>query len=257
MLRAIEGFGVLFLLSAFFAYMLAPLVAAVQRRVRLRPRQRPLSRAGALILIYIVLFLPTALAWRETSAGVAHWVRVTAPEAVDHLFGQRDSRALEAFVRRLPIPASMRQDAIARGKVAVAYIDRETHATLDDMIEAARQAIWLLAVPIVAFLLLTGAPIFQRSALRVLPRGGHLEWRAEEYLRDVNSALAGYIRAQTAAGLIVGTSCVAGFLAIGLASAVSTGVAAGLLEMVPAIGPFDGSVIGSDRAGPQVLAVRL
>ena len=255
MLRAIEGFGVLFLLSAFFAYMLAPLVAAVQRRVRLRPRQRPLSRAGALILIYIVLFLPTALAWRETSAGVAHWVRVTAPEAVDHLFGQRDSRALEAFVRRLPIPASMRQDAIARGKVAVAYIDRETHATLDDMIEAAGQAIWLLAVPIVAFLLLTGAPIFQRSALRVLPRGGHLEWRAEEYLRDVNSALAGYIRAQTAAGLIVGTMCVAGLIAIGLPSAMSLGVTAGILELVPAIGPLTALLLAAAQAGDRLLAV--
>jgi hypothetical protein len=48
-----------------------------------------------------------------------------------------------------------------------------------------------------------GAPSFQRSALRVLPRG-HLRWRGEEYLRDVNSALAGYVRAQTAAGVLVG-----------------------------------------------------
>jgi len=55
----------------------------------------------------------------------------------------------------------------------------------------------------VSFMLLTSAPSFQRSALRVLPRG-HLQWRGEEYLRDVNSALAGYVRAQTAAGLLVG-----------------------------------------------------
>ena len=60
----------------------------------------------------------------------------------------------------------------------------------------------------------------------MLPHG-HLQWRAEEYLRDVNSALAGYVRAQAAAAVIVGFVCVAGFVLLGVPSAVSLGVAAG------------------------------
>jgi predicted PurR-regulated permease PerM len=254
MLRAIEGIGVLVLLSAFFAYVLAPIVAVVQRRVRIGRRQRPLSRAAALILIYVAFFVPAGLVWRASEDDVSHWVRVTAPESVNRLFSGRDTRAFDAFVRRLPLPPNARQSASVRGERVIAYVERETRATLADMIDAAHEAIWLLAVPLIAFFLLAGLPVFQRSALRVLPRG-HLQWRAEEYLRDVNSALAGYIRAQSAAAIIVGALCVAGFLAIGLPSAISIGVAAGILELVPAIGPLTAMLIASAQSGDRLIAV--
>src|SRR6185369_1351197 len=94
----------------------------------------------------------------------------------------------------------------------------------------------------------------QRSALRVLPRG-HLQWRIEEYLRDVNSALAGYVRAQATAAVIVGFACVAGFALLGVPSAVSLGVSAGVLELVPAIGPLTAMLVAGMQAGDRVLAV--
>ena len=45
MLRIVEGAGALLLLSVFFAYLMAPAVAGVRRRVRFGPRQRPVSDA--------------------------------------------------------------------------------------------------------------------------------------------------------------------------------------------------------------------
>jgi predicted PurR-regulated permease PerM len=198
--------------------------------------------------------VPAAVIWRASSADVTHWVRVTAPDAVNRLFAGSDTRALPAFLRRLPLPDGWGPSIAARAEQAIAYVEREARGTLADMIAAADQAIWLIAVPIVAFLLLTGLPAFQRSALRVMPRG-HLRWRTEEYLRDVNSALAGYIRAQTAAALVVGVWCVAGFLVIGLPSAISTGVAAGVLELVPAIGPLTALLIAAPQAGDRLVAV--
>jgi predicted PurR-regulated permease PerM len=254
MLRAIEGLGVLLLLSAFFAYVLAPVTQAVQRRVRTGSRQRPLSRGSALVLIYIMLFVPAAIVWRTSAASVTNWVHVTAPEAVDRLFSNGKSAPLEAFARRLPITENRRRSLLRRTDAAADYIEREARATLGDLIEAARYALWLLVTPVVAFILLTAAPTFQRSALRVLPRG-HLRWRGEEYLRDVNSALAGYIRAQTAAAVIVGTICVLGFVLIGVPSAVSMGVAAGILELVPAIGPLTALLIASSQAGDRLVAI--
>jgi predicted PurR-regulated permease PerM len=134
------------------------------------------------------------------------------------------------------------------------YIEREVRSTLNELIAAARYARWLAVAPLLAFLLLTAAPGFRRSTLRVLPHG-HLQWRAEEYVRDVNSALAGYVRAQAAAALIVGLACVAGFVMLGLPSAVSLGVAAGVLELVPAIGPLTALLVAGSQAGDRVLAV--
>ena len=176
MLRAIEGGGVLLLLSLFFAYVLAPAVAAVRRRVRIGRRQRPVSAATALILIYVVLFVPAVLAWRHSEDRVVHWVRVTAPAAVGQLFGGGKFEPLERLIGRAPLSERTRAGALRRAERAVAYIEREARRTLDELIETAPYAPWLAIAPLLAFLLLTGAPAFQRSTLRVLPRG-HLQWR--------------------------------------------------------------------------------
>jgi predicted PurR-regulated permease PerM len=254
MLRAIEGVGVLFLLSAFFAYVLAPLVVELRRRVRTGARKRPLSRAAALAILYALLFIPATVAWRFSGDRVTQWVHVTAPAAVDHLFSGTDLGALERLIARVPLPPGARPVLGQRVEGAIRYVERETRSTLGDLISAAPYAAWLVVAPVVAFLLLTGAPGFQRSTLRALPHG-HLQWRAEEYLRDVNSVLAGYVRAQAAAGVIVGVVCVTGFALIGVPAALSMGVAAGVLELVPAIGPLTALLMAGMQAGDQLWAV--
>ena len=250
----IQGGSVLLLLSMFFAYLLAPAVAEVSRRVRVGRRGRPLSRPAAIILLYLILFIPGAVAWRVSSDRIEQWVRVTAPEAVDHLFGGEDFAAIDRLIAAAPVPSSARPVLRRRVDGAILYIQDQARTTLTTLIDAAAYAAWLAVAPVLAFLLLTGAPRFWRSTLRVLPRG-HLQWRGEEYLQDVNSALAGYVRAQAAAGVIVGSACVSGFALIGVPSAVSLGVAAGILELVPAIGPLTALLIAITQAGGGVLPV--
>ena len=254
MLRAIQSGGVLLLLSVFLAYLLAPAVAGLRRRVRTGRRKRPLSRAAALLLLYAVLFASGALAWRLSGDRMTRWVRVTAPAAVDRLFSGADFEALEQLIAHAPLPSGARH-VLGQGlEGAIGYIEHEVRSTLNDLISAARYAAWLAVTPVLAFLLLTGAPGFQRSTLRVLPHG-HLQWRAEEYLRDVNSALAGYVRAQAAAAVVVGVACVGGFVLLRVPSVVSMGIAAGVLELVPAIGPLTAMLVAGTQADDRALAV--
>ena len=255
MLRWIEGAGVLLLLSVFFSYVLAPLVPRVRKRIRLGKRQRPISDAAAIVLIYICLFVPAAIAWRTSSEGVRRFIEVTAPASIDRLFSRESIRPFEAAMAHAPLPESFRQWLVGAVTSTAAMLERHTRQTLDEAIAAARHSAWLLVAPVIAFFLLTAAPAFQRSALRVLPRG-HLQWRFEEYLRDVNSALAGYVRAQGAAAVIVGAACIAGFLLIGVPSAISLGVLAGVLELVPAIGPLTMLIIATAQ-GERIVAVIL
>jgi predicted PurR-regulated permease PerM len=254
MVGAIQGAGVLVLLSIFFAYLLAPVVAVVRRRVRIGRRNRPVSDAAALALIYAGLFLPAAVSWYLFNDRVIYWVQVTAPQAVDRLFSGTDFNAFEHALAQAPLAPAVRMRVRQVVEHGTVYVQREARQTLQDLIAAAPYAQWLVVTPLLAFVLMTGAPGFQRSALRVLPRG-HLQWRGEEYLRDVNSALAGYVRAQVAAGVIVGVSCVAGFTLVGVDSAVSLGVAAGVLELVPAIGPLTAGIVAVTRAANRVLPV--
>jgi predicted PurR-regulated permease PerM len=241
-------------LSLFFAYVLAPALPPVRRLVRVGRRRRPISDATAILLLYGVILVPGVVLWRTSEAAVKHWVAVTAPASVDRLFAGGTIAPLDAVLAHAPLPAGARGTLSRGSERAAASLERSTRETLAEIITAARYAGWLAVAPVIAFLLLTAAPAFQRSALRVLPRG-HLQWRAEEYLRDVNSALAGYIRAQVAAGLIVGAMCVAGFLLLGTRSAISLGVLAGILELVPAIGPLTMLLIAASQTDRLVAVV--
>src|SRR5262245_34160758 len=193
MLRTIEGLGVLLLLSIFFAYLLAPAVAGVRRRVRTGGRHRRISRAAALFLLYVMLFVPAALTLRLAGDAIARWVPDTAPSSVDRLFRGANTLAIDRSILGAPLPEGTRLMLRGRVLAAVRYIEREARDTLHDLIDAAPHARWLAVAPVIAFFLLTVAPGFQRSALRIVPHG-HLQWRAEEYVRDVTSALAGYVR---------------------------------------------------------------
>jgi len=49
--RQLEAGGVLLLLSLFFAYLCAPACDIVRRRVRVGRKGRPISTAGALLIL--------------------------------------------------------------------------------------------------------------------------------------------------------------------------------------------------------------
>lgn len=237
----------------FLAYVLAPALPPIRRRIRIGRRRRPVSDAAAILLIYLAVFLPGALIWQRAAPAVRHWIAVTAPAAVDRLFAGDPVSSIERALARFP--GAMQATMTRTGVSVAATIEEGARGTLAELITAARYAGWLAVTPVVAFLLLTGAPAFQRSALRVLPRG-HLQWRFEEYLRDVNSALAGYVRAQAGAAIVVGVISVVGFLLLGMPSAISLGVLAGILELIPAIGPLTVLLIATsltDHVIPVVL----
>ena len=113
---------------------------------------------------------------------------------------------------------------------------------------------WLSLVPVVAFLLLTRWTRFRQSTTRVLPTP-HLQWRGNEFLRNVNSLLAAYTRAQAMAGVIVAVLCWIGFAALGLPYPGTLALAAGVLEMVPLAGPLVMAVVATAVAPGRVLPV--
>lgn len=82
MFRAIQGGSVLVLLSLFFSYLLAPVVGRVSRRVRIGRRGRPLSRAGALLILYGLLFIPAGIAWHLSGDRITEWGRRGTPRAI-------------------------------------------------------------------------------------------------------------------------------------------------------------------------------
>ena len=255
MQRVLEAGCVLLLLAVFLSYLLAPALEVVQRRVRTGRRRRPLSRPLALALLFPLLLVTGGLGWRAAAPGIRQWTSTTAPAAVNRVFSRDQGlAAVDRMYARAPLSPAVKRRATRATTWFFQYVEDVVRAALGDLANAAPYVRWLGVTPVVAFLLLAYAPGFRRSALRVLPHG-HLSWRGEEYLRDVNSALAGYVRAQLAAGLIIAGLCTIGFWVFGLPDAVSMGVVAGLLELVPVIGPLTVVVMAAGQAGSAAPAV--
>jgi predicted PurR-regulated permease PerM len=133
-------------------------------------------------------------------------------------------------------------------------VQHEARALATELSGIRRLVPWLSVVPVVAFLLLTRWTRFRRSTTRVLPTP-HLQWRGNEFLRNLNSLLAAYTRAQSLSGLVVGTLCWIGFAALGLPYPGTLALAAGLLEMVPLAGPLIMAVVATAMAPERVLPV--
>jgi predicted PurR-regulated permease PerM len=254
MLTLLKAVSILFLLSVFFAYVLVPIVDGIRRRIRFGRKQRPLPRGVIIVALYGGMCAAGFVLWGLWGARIRYAIDVSAPAAIDRLFSSSDIGPLDALLAGMPGPESTREMVSNGATRLIAYIEREVRATFDDLIDASRYVKWLIVVPLGAFFLITTAPGFRRSAERLLPHG-HLQWRSGEYFSDVNSALAGYVRAQLAAGLIVGVECLAGFAMFGLPNAVAMGVAAGVLELVPAIGPIAALLMATSQAGENALAV--
>src|SRR5215204_1581498 len=140
MLRLIEGAGVLLLLSVFFAYVLAPALPPIRRRVRIGRRQRPISDGAAIVLLYVAIFVPAAVLWRTSEAAAKHWIGVTAPATVDRLFAGGTTSPLESAFA--PLPSALRMTLIGAGARVAAGIEHSTRATLGELITAARYSPW-------------------------------------------------------------------------------------------------------------------
>ena len=127
MVGALQGGAVLLLLSVFFAHVLAPAVAALRRRVRIGPRQRPISRPVAILLLYLAVFVPGALVWRGAQDNAVHWVRVTAPAVGRAAVQRRQFRAVRAHDRaRRRFPTVARRGLVVRlEQRGVSYVERK------------------------------------------------------------------------------------------------------------------------------------
>src|SRR6185369_3243539 len=95
---------------------------------------------------------------------------------------------------------------------------------------------WLVLIPIFAFFLLKDAEDLRDAVVSLSGDDARRE-RVRAVLHDVNEALAAYIRAQLTTCLIVGTINSIGFVVIGVPYALVLGVASGVLELIPLVGP--------------------
>ena len=226
---------VTFALAVFFALLLAPIVALVER---VSPAWLP--RTAALTIVYIALLAGIAAAIVPLGTAVMDDARVLA----DKLPNALGPDALH----RLPLPAFLEP---ARDRIATelgAHLDEIERNAFPIMGRAFEQVLTgigtvgrVVFVPILAFFLLKdGRSVYGRLITGI---GGQYRMVVIEIYSDLRIVLAQYVRALMLLALITFVAYAAFLALTGAPYAVLLAGIAGVLEIVPAVGPFVAAIL--------------
>ncbi|MBL8140145.1 MAG: AI-2E family transporter [Acidobacteria bacterium] len=235
MIKALVVIGVA---SVLLAYLVAPMALYLQRWVRHGPDRRPMSRSVAILLIFAAGGLVALTA--DLALGPRYefqWTDVQrelprhAERAISRI------RGLERVPQVLGLPLDLERSAIDITMRAALAFEREVRLVMDEILGGLRFVSWLAFAPLVSLLLLESFPAFRRSTMRAMP-SDHLAWRSSELLSHVNMVLAAYLRAQVVSALFVATVTTVLLLALRVPNGLVLGLAAGVLEFLPVVGPL-------------------
>lgn len=107
-------------------------------------------------------------------------------------------------------------------------------------------AVAVLLAPVLAFYILVDAPNLTRAANRMVPAGDRAE--AFYLARQIGKAVGGFIRGQMVVAIIVGLLSSLALRLLDLPFWLIVGMIAGLLNIVPFIGPWVGGALGVSTA---------
>lgn len=235
---ALEGVILLTLLSMLFAYLIAPAVDAIPRRVVWGHRRWPVPRPLAIAVVYVGLFAAMGIASAVLLPRLGAQLTDFGRQAPVYLSYARDQlQSWQRFVNLGTLPPEVRDafdGSVAR--VVAAAGDSVSYGA-SSLLLLLGYLPWVLLVPVIAFFLLKDGHTFRESLLLALPTG-RLRGLGAALLEDINETLAAYTRASLLASLAVGVTCTVGFLLIGVPYALLFGVVAGILELVPLVGPL-------------------
>jgi predicted PurR-regulated permease PerM len=247
------------LLVVFLSFILAYLIAPAMERLRTRAapsrRGKPLSRGAAVLIIYGVvaaIALPIYAFYGPRMSAALERMTVLVPQHTARFIGQ--IHASERWHASLHLPPAIDAAVASLTGYVTRGVESEARKLGAELAGIRHLLPWLSTVPVVAFLLLTRWTRFRRSTTRVLPTP-HLQWRGNELLRNLNSLLAAYTRAQALSALVVGGLCWIGFAALGVPYPGTLAISAMLLEMIPLVGPLTVAVVATAMAPDRVTAV--
>lgn len=223
-----------FLLSAFFAYLLSPLVTRIQAT--------GLKRGVSVILLYLcffTVFVGTLIILVPRLIDEVAVLKTNLPQYFAHTksvvidFQQRIERKYPAFKER-------------------AIVDNIIHK-IQQMLENEIAKIpsylfgvfalfsLIILIPVLTFfMLLSGEKIFN-SIIELIP-SRYLE-TGLGLVYEIDSIIGKYIRGQMIATSTVGFLSIIGLFILGIDYAVLIGVAAGFANLIPYVGPSVGAIL--------------
>jgi len=224
-----------FLFAIFFAYLIDPMVARVERRLKGK-------RGQAIAIIYAGLLIALAIFFL--------------------LVGPRLGQEASKLAKTLP----QLYEKVATGEIVGTFGSRhgwseETQRRTQEFLDTHRDQIlgwlgeagtrvaslaayswWLVLIPILAVFFLKDGKALAEGAIEALA-GGRQRQFAEGVLQDIHTMLAHYLRAQIILAALSLVFYVIVLLVLHVGYAVVLGTIGGALEFVPVVGPLVAAVL--------------
>ena len=241
----LETVLLLLMFSALFAYLVCPLVSIVERWLMPRGPATATRRGTAIAITYVLV-----------SAAVVALILWIAPQVTDaarevpgrlsaNPVTQNPIDRVYDWLHVIGISDDVIQHAVTSASSGAELLAGRLAGTF---VYLASFLPWLVLIPILAFFFLKDDRLITQAVIGVLPQ----RWQADapEVLRRIDAALAGYVRAQLFACVIIGTLVGVGLAVLRVPFAAVLGVGSGLAEFLPIVGPL---VIGFLAAGVAAL----
>lgn len=222
------------IIAGLLAYLLKPLVDAASRIPRV-------SHELAVLLVYLIFLGTTILVPISIAPSLAERFGRLAGE-----FENISAETIELASRPIEIAGItlLPEDWFAS---VAEPIDADLTARLwggvDLLYGVGSNVIWLLVVVVSVYYLLRDGPRLRNWIIRLLPE----PWRgdAADLLHDIDRIWRRYLRGQIILGILVGLATALLLRAVGMREAVVLGVIAGVLDLVPSLGPMVAGAIAT------------
>lgn len=224
--------------TAIFCYLIAPLVGFFEFPIRVGRFVLRVPHTMAIIIVYLLM-----------AGAVTFTLEKVGPLLSDQLSAFFENmpgyaKQLDQYGKQLlALPTSYRLPSIWRESLT-GGVNATISGLLNWLQEVALKTVrltpyllWLVLIPVLGFFFLKDGKAISDRFLSTLP-AADLRYRVAIFLKDVSETMAGYIRAQLLACLIVGVVVGLGLWLLGLPYPLIFGVVAGLFEFVPVVGPL-------------------
>jgi predicted PurR-regulated permease PerM len=224
--------------TAIFCYLIAPLVDFFEFSIRVGKRILRVPHTVAIIIVYLLMAGAVAFTVEEVGPLLSYQLSAFFDNMPNY------AKQLDLYVKQLSsLPASYRLPSIWRQSLtdgvnaAIAGLLDWLQGVAVKTVRLTPYLLWLVLIPVLGFFFLKDAKAVNERLLSTLP-AADMRYRVAMFLKDVSETMAGYIRAQLLACLIVGAVVGAGLWLLGLPYPLVFGVVAGLFEFVPVVGPL-------------------
>jgi predicted PurR-regulated permease PerM len=226
----------IFILALLFAYLLAPLVNALDRVL---PASR--TRTPALAIAYVIFVAAVVIAGMQIGTRVVDQANTLATN-FPGMLAKWENPSPGAS----PAVNSFKAQVIEKVRVALAGRSNDLISSLPragrELLTLLGNLVFVVIIPILAFFFLKDARAARQSILELVKEGPH---RAllDDVLTDINVLLAHYMRALIGLSLAALAAYGIFFSIMGVPYGILLAALAAILEFIPMVGPLSAAAV--------------